>query len=153
MAYATGLALGIMAGQADKPDTVISLLRWQKPLLLVPAVCWLLHLINLMRGDESWYSRLQKHRSPRVVIFTATIFFGLGLGLLLLPFEWLPRGFLVAGVGIDLMLLGAAVAFLDAFDEGESLLPHFARSFSYALVIPCSGRANFELHSAKALNG
>lgn len=70
-----------------------------------------------------------------LIVFMATIFFGLGLALLIIPFNWLPRSFLVVGIGVDLLLLGAAVAFLDAFDEGESLLPHFARSFGYAFFV------------------
>lgn len=134
MAYAVGLALGILASQEKETNLALDLLRWQIPILLVPAVCWLLLLISLLRGDGSWYSRLQNHRNPRVVIFTATIFFGLGLGFLLLPSDWLPRSILVAGVGLDLLLLGGAVAFLDAFDEGESLLPHITRSFSYTFL-------------------
>jgi hypothetical protein len=135
IAYAIGLALGILSSQAENQDLALALLGWQKPLLLLPAVCWLLLLVHLMRGDESWYSRLQNHRNPLVIVFTATIFFGLGLGLLIFPFGWLPRSLLVVGIGIDLLLLGAAVAFLDAFDEGESLLPHFMRSFDYAFFV------------------
>ena len=135
IAYAIGLALGILASQAESQDLAQALLRWQKPFLLLPAVCWLVLLIQLLRGDESWYSRLQNHRNPLVVVFTATIFFGLGLGLIIFPFDWLPRNLLVAAIGIDLLFLGAAVAFLDAFDEGESLLPHFTRSFGSAFFV------------------
>jgi hypothetical protein len=135
IAYAIGLALGILSSQAENQDLSLALSGWQKPLLLLPAICWLLLLVHLMRGDESWYSRLQNHRNPLIVVFTATIFFGLGLGLLIFPFGWLPHNLLVVGIGIDLLLLGAAVAFLDAFDEGESLLPHFTRSFGYAFFL------------------
>lgn len=135
IAYAIGLAINILANHAKSLELARSLLQWQKPLLLLPAILWILLLMQLLRGDESWYSRLQNHRNPLLVVFVATIFFGLGLALLTSPFNWLPRSFLMVGIGVDLLLLGAAVAFLDAFDEGESLLPHFARSFGHAFFI------------------
>lgn len=135
IAYGIALALGIVASYGDNQELTTQLLRWQRPLLLLPAICWFLLLIQLLRGDESWYSRLQSHRNPLVIVITASVFFGLGLGLLIVPFDWLPRNLLLLAIGGDLLFLGAAVAFLDAFDEGETLLPHMARSFSYALFV------------------
>lgn len=66
------------------------------------------------------------------VILAATVFFALGLGMLLFPLDWLPRFWVWLGIGLDLLLLGLAVAVLDAFDEGEALLPHFFRSLDYS---------------------
>ncbi|MEW5989710.1 MAG: hypothetical protein AB1791_24055, partial [Chloroflexota bacterium] len=54
--------------------------------------------------------------------------------LLLFPLEWLPRRWIVLGVGGDLVLLGLAVAALDAFDQGEALLPDFGRSLAASVV-------------------
>jgi len=135
LAYAIGLSLSILATHANDLELVTTLLGWQKPLLILPALCWLLLLIHLLRGDESWYSRLQSHKNPLVVVLTATIFFGLGLSFLLFPLDWLPHNWLLTAIGFDLLLLGAAVAFLDAFDEGESLLPHMSRSFGFAFFV------------------
>lgn len=91
MAYALALALDILAMHTRIQEIVSVLLRWQRPFLILPAICWLLLLLHLTRGDESWYSRLQNHKNPLVVVMTATIFFGLGIGLLLFPLNWLPR--------------------------------------------------------------
>ncbi|MDX1413048.1 MAG: hypothetical protein R3293_02595 [Candidatus Promineifilaceae bacterium] len=135
ISYAVALAFGILAGYGANRDLISSLLRWQIPVLLLPVFCWLLLLIHLLRGDESWYSRLQNHPNPLAVVITASVFFGLGVGLLILPFDWIPHNLLILAIGADLLLLGAAVAFLDAFDEGETLLPHMIRSFSYALLV------------------
>ena len=157
IAYAIGLALGILANQAENVELTGATLNWQRVFLLLPAFFWLLLLIQLLRGDESWYSRLQNHRNPLIVVFTATLFFGLGMGFMILPLEWLPRNLMVAALGIDFLLLGVSVAFLDAFDEGESLLPHFTQSLAYtffvalifggqiALVILFSSKASFSL--------
>ncbi|MFP4437957.1 MAG: hypothetical protein ACLFVO_11985 [Chloroflexaceae bacterium] len=63
------------------------------------------------------------------LILVITLFLTLGTGLLLFPLNWLPRTWSVLAIGIDLELLGLAIAVLDAFDEGETLLPDMLRSF------------------------
>ncbi len=56
------------------------------------------------------------------VLVAALLLFGLGSGLVLLGFlDDLPRTLLLAGIGLDLLLLGGCVAVLDAFDEGEAI--------------------------------
>lgn len=63
------------------------------------------------------------------LMLIVTLFLTLGTGLLLFPLNWLPRTWSVLAIGIDLELLGLAIAVLDAFDEGETLLPAMLRSF------------------------
>lgn len=70
-----------------------------------------------------------------ILIFTATIFFGLGLSMLLLPLELLPRQLIILGMGVDLVLLGIGIAVSDAFSHGEALLPDFLRSLAYSSFI------------------
>ena len=65
-------------------------------------------------------------------LLVATLFFSLGAGLLIFPLDWLPRTWVLLAIGFDLILLGVVVAGLDAFAEGESLLPDFFRSFDYS---------------------
>lgn len=79
--------------------------------------------------------RQQRPVSPLGLILAATLFFGLGLGLLLIPLEILPRSLMALGLGLDLALLGVAIAFLDAFGQGEALLPDVARSFAFAFFV------------------
>jgi len=74
-------------------------------------------------------------KKPVGVILAATLFFALGTGLLIFPLDWLPHEWVVAAIGVDLALLGVAVAVLDAFDEGETLLPDIARSFAASSFI------------------
>ena len=128
--YAIGLALDLLAGLA--PDGRLAV--WQRPFLYLPALFWLLLLIQLARDERPWRDRL--HRQPRSVGvgLAAVIFFGLGFSAILFSADWLPRFWLLLGIGVDLLLLGTAVAFFDAFDEGETLLPHFLRAFDYALL-------------------
>lgn len=85
IAYGLALAFSILASYGDNRDLNDTLLRWQGPLLILPLVCWLLLLFHLLRTDESWYSSLRNHRNPYVVVITASVFFGLGVSLLIVP--------------------------------------------------------------------
>ncbi|GAB4431782.1 MAG: hypothetical protein Kow0031_13010 [Anaerolineae bacterium] len=79
-------------------------------------------------------TRVAQPKKPLGLLLAATIFVGLGVGLLIYPFNWLPRSWLLVGISFDFVLLGIAVAWLDAFDQGETLLADFARSFDAALL-------------------
>ncbi len=75
----------------------------------------------------------QRHKQTLGMLLVATLFFTLGAGLLLFPlFSWLPRAWVIWGLGFDLILLGFSIARLDAFEEGETLWPDFVRSFDFA---------------------
>jgi hypothetical protein len=128
VAYAAALALDILSTYASRASLVLDFLRWQRLFLFLPALCWLGLLIVLLADDGRWYTRLQRHPRPAAVIISATIFFALGMSLLLFPFPWLPRSLVVLAIGADLLVLGLTIGVLDAFDEGEMLLPHFLRS-------------------------
>lgn len=67
------------------------------------------------------------------LLLVAAIFFGLGAVLLLLPLGWLPRRWLILGISLDFVILGLVIALLDAFDQGERLLPDLVRSLDAAL--------------------
>jgi hypothetical protein len=85
-------------------------------------------------AHSTWPNFRQVPRNALGLIMAATLFFTLGAGLLVFPFAGLPRSWLLIAIGVDLILLGLAVAMLDAFDEGETLWPDFLRSFDYSLL-------------------
>ncbi len=78
----------------------------------------------------------QKARPPGAVgiIVAMTIFFGLGMALLIIPLNGQVPAWAILGVGIDLGALGLTIALLDSFDEGESLRPDMARSLIAATL-------------------
>lgn len=135
IAYAIALALDLLSGYAPRAFLALNFLRWQPLFLFLPTICWLGLLILLLRGDGRWYSRLQQHPRPAAVILAATMMFSLGLSLLLFPFSIFPRSFIILAIGFDLLILGAIIGILDAFDEGETLLPHFLRSMLTAALL------------------
>jgi hypothetical protein len=77
---------------------------------------------------------LRRRRQQRTlaIALVATLFFALGTGLLLLPLDLLPRWLLALAVGMDLAVLGMIIAFMDAFGQGEALLPDFYRSLAFS---------------------
>lgn len=102
------------------------------PLFLLPLLCWLWALRLLL---PRFRTRSQTEpQFPYALALVATLFFTLGIGILLFPLAWLPRPLVMAALGGDLLLFGVAVALLDAFDEGEALRPDMARSFVSALL-------------------
>jgi hypothetical protein len=78
------------------------------------------------------YRRAIRPRNQLGMLVGATLFFGLGMGLLLVPLAGLARELRLLSLGLDLALLGLAIAVLDAFDEGESLRPDLVRSLAAA---------------------
>ena len=135
VAYAIGLILDILAQYAQTAILAETLVRWQRPFLFLPAILWGAVLFLLTRSEISLKERWQRHPKPIVLVFTTSIFFALGLSFIFFPLDWLPRAVVLPSLGLDLLGLGVAVAFLDAFDEGEALLPHFWRSFGYSFII------------------
>ena len=89
------------------------------------------------------------------LLLTLTLFFTLGVGMLLIPSGIVPFDVALLIVGVDLVLLDFCVAFLDAFDEGQTLLSDttysFVRSalaaliFGGQVVLATGGQFNFSM--------
>jgi hypothetical protein len=68
------------------------------------------------------------------VVAVATLFFALGNAILIIPLGLLPSWLALASTGLDVLLLGVAVAQWDAFDEGQALRAAMLRSFIGAFL-------------------
>ncbi len=91
----------------------------------------------------AWQSlRSFQPKSVVVVLLTSVLFLPLVTALFLLPFDRLPGDWLLLLLGANLFLLGCTVAVLDAFDQGEALIPDIFRSFdfSFGTVLLFSGQ-------------
>jgi hypothetical protein len=87
-----------------------------------------LTLYALFRVGQAFRSSLP--RRPLIVLLTATLFFALSLGLLILPLEFLPYDILLLAISGDMVMLGFAIGKLDAYEEGTQLLPDALRSLA-----------------------
>ncbi len=80
-------------------------------------------------------ARQDKQRPTLGVLLVASAFLGLSLGLLLLPIEFLPRGWLLLGISLDIEIIGLAIAVADALDAGENIRPDILRSFASSALV------------------
>lgn len=78
-------------------------------------------------------SAIQPTRSAGI-FFVSALFFALSTTLLLVSPDWLPHVWLLLLVGVDVIALGVVIAALDAFDQGEALVPDMIRSFDAAFL-------------------
>jgi hypothetical protein len=78
--------------------------------------------------------RLSHPRRPLAVLLSVTMFFTLSVGFFILPIDVFPPDWVLFSLGIDMVVLGGCIGFLDAFDEGETLLPDLLHSFTRSLL-------------------
>lgn len=69
------------------------------------------------------------------VVVVATLFFALSNAILIIPLGLLPSWLALASTGVDVLLLGVAVARWDAFDEGQALRADMLRSFAGSVAV------------------
>ena len=67
------------------------------------------------------------------LLTVVVLFVALSLGLLILPLDWIPLSWGMLLLDFDLIFLGLMITVWDAFDEGEAIRAHLARSFVSAL--------------------
>lgn len=96
-------------------------------IIIVPILFLIVSLAKIRRAFRSTLPR-----QIMVVILTATIFFLLGIGLLIVPVDWLSSRVVLMAVSFDLILLGFALGYLDAYEEGTRLWPDALRSLAAA---------------------
>jgi hypothetical protein len=121
LAYSVALAIEALAALTESD----ALNAWRWPVLVLPALCWVAALAFVWRNRSD-----AQPKSPRAILLIATLFFGLGLGLILYPLNLIPRVWVLWAISFDFIALGLAIARLDAFEEGESLWRDMLRSFT-----------------------
>ncbi|MEL7235228.1 MAG: hypothetical protein AAGK74_12070 [Chloroflexota bacterium] len=134
--FALALWLGLYLVRLDTIDAgigltvyaigvaMVNLPGWWIFTAVIPAVCWLL-AVRRIRAQLR-----QTQRNERWLLLAGSIFFALSVGSLLLP--RLPRDVVLVAVGVDLLLVGYAVAVLDSENIGEVFLPAAVRSLAGA---------------------
>lgn len=118
--YLVSLTTGVQAGSLLYQVLTIGVV-----VLLIAAVV----LVVISR-------RSARRRRLMTALLTVSLFFTLSGGLLFFPvLFFIPADWVVFAVGLDLLMLGVCIAVLDAFEEGETLLPDLTLSLVRTLVI------------------
>ncbi len=76
----------------------------------------------------------RRTRQAAGILVVVTLFFGLSTAFVIFRLGWLPPLWRTLTVGVDLVALGVAIAYFDAFDQGETLLADMLRSLVAALL-------------------
>ncbi len=82
--------------------------------------------------SQSYQQNSQK--IPLGLVFLATLFFALTVGILLTPTDILPRDWMIVAVSLDIFTFGLVVAMLDAFEQGEQLRGNMVRALDVSFV-------------------
>lgn len=69
------------------------------------------------------------------LVVVATLFFALSNAILIIPLGLVPSWLALASTGVDVLVLGVAVARWDAFDEGQALRADMLRSFAGSVAV------------------
>jgi len=102
------------------PVFILSLLNVWFSLIAVLALFACLVLISIVKPRR-------QIKNTFMLLIVIGLFFSLSTGLLVLPLHWIPRSWMIPALGLDLFLLGIAITFWDAFDEGEAIRLHILR--------------------------
>ncbi|NQU31259.1 MAG: hypothetical protein HQ525_11380 [Anaerolineae bacterium] len=98
--------------------------------LLNPWFGIIIVIANLLSaGMVGKYALHSRFKNTLAILAVVALFFTLSTGLIALPFDFLPRGWGILALGLDLLVLGLLITAWDAFDEGESMRAHLVRSF------------------------
>lgn len=116
---------------------------------------WLIAALLVSMGLVAWRLRLERRKRWWLILLTIALFFTLSTGLLLLAIDLTWRDLALLLVGLDLGVLGLCIAVLDAFGEGETLLPDATHSllraglaaviFGGQVVLVAGGKATLEM--------
>ncbi len=89
--------------------------------VLLPLVAAAFLTVSTLRSEE-------RTKRSTGLLLVSLLFFTLSTGAVVLPLWGIPLSVKMAALGADLALLGYAIAALDAFEEGEALLPDMLQS-------------------------
>ncbi len=99
---------------------------------------WVMFAVISLATLGAMVKALTSGRRPRSVTgvaVVATLFFALSNAILVIPLGLVPSWLALASTGVDVLLLGVAVALWDSFDEGQALRADMLRSFTASVVV------------------
>jgi hypothetical protein len=110
------------------PLAILTLINGWFAALIILALAFCAGLIaKLALGSRSPF------KNTFALLAVVALFVSLSLGLLILPLSWIPSSWGMILLGFDLIFLGLTITVWDAFEEGEAIRAHLARSFVSAL--------------------
>lgn len=132
IAMALSLMLFVLDQYAPTIDLALVIIWEQRALTLLALLAWFGCLIALTPSERQWQMRMRRNRRLMLLILAGTITLSMGIALLQLSRLGLPRGGVLHAIALNLLVVGTAVAGIEAADQGEAFWPHYLRAFDYA---------------------
>jgi hypothetical protein len=125
VSYALGWGCSILSSYVSSPALALMIVHLCSILFIAPAPVLVGISIFLLPDDLP-------NKKTRRILLALLLFFAVVLSLLFFPQLWLQRAWILRLAGLCMIVIGMAIAVLDAFDEGETLLPDLFRSFDFS---------------------
>jgi len=131
IAYALGLGIDTLLASTISPENAAFLRTERAFVVVLPAMFWFAAIRHLIPPS----AREGLPKVPLRVVFIGSIFFALSVSIAVLPQAIFASDLVVLAAGLDLVVLSYGIAALDAYDEGETLLPDLLRSFGASALV------------------
>ncbi len=126
--YGVGMGIEGVGSFVADPSATTALAWVRGSLLLGAGLLW----VGVVR--DSWLNAQTMERGQRLVFGVSLIFLAMEVVALVIPVLPFPRHWLYWALGFDLVLLGWLILGWNAFEQGETVLPHAIRSFDAAAL-------------------
>ena len=133
LAFAIGMAFTILDFYAPSIDLALRFYRFGFAAIVATSIFLLAGLFMLAPRFNLWQKRLAEQKSHLILAWVGMILYAFAVGMLVLFRSGNARFWTVMLAAAALLMIGTAFVMIHAFDESESWLPHFFRSFDYAL--------------------
>ena len=133
IAFALGLALIILDYYAPSIALALRFYRYGFAATIATSIFLLAGLFMLAPRFNLWQKRFAEQKSHLILAWVGMVGYAIAVGMLVLFRSDAARFWAIMLAAVALLVVGTAFVMIHAFDESESWLPHFFRSFDYAL--------------------
>lgn len=133
LAFSLGLAFIILDYYAPSIELALRYYRYGFAATIVTSIFLLAGLYMLAPRFNLWQKRFEEQKTHMILAWVGMVLYAFAIGLLVLLRSDSARFWTIMVAGVALLFVGTAFVMIHAYDESESWLPHFFRSFDYAL--------------------
>ncbi len=131
--FAIGMVLFILNHYVPSISLALRYYRFGFGLMGITSLLILAGLFAVTPGFAQWQRRWEEQKTPLALAWAGIIVFAFCIGWLALFRSDAAHFAVVTVMGLALLLIGVAFVMIHASDQAESWLPHFLRSYDYAL--------------------
>ena len=132
LAFSLHLMLVVLDNYAPTIVLAQTTSRLQRAAMVVSGLFWLLFLLKLVPNAAAFRRRISRNGVVLLLLLMGTAVYTTGMTLIQLNVQGLSPIAISNWLALTLLLMGTAVAKLDASEKGEALWAHYLRSLDYS---------------------